>query len=184
MSAFEDRESDVAKTHSDYTWAQDALYRPYISSTVTTLDPNTSNAISKQTTQTLDQFGNVTSMTQYDFPPSNVTRVYNNTYLTDAPGDHPGGSNYTAEHIYNRLLRSTVTSGGQITTLVHNLYDFYDAGTCGATRTPSGWTYVNNVTAIDPNTISNVFRGNVTTSYGLDMTHTCATGQQEPRSCA
>src|SRR5258708_168383 len=37
--------------------------------------------------------------------------------------------------------------------------------------TPYGWQWVNSVTAIDPTISSNIYRGNVTTNYGLDMTH-------------
>src|SRR5258708_12760748 len=37
--------------------------------------------------------------------------------------------------------------------------------------TPYGWQWVNSVAGIDPANSSNIFRGNVTTNYGMDMTH-------------
>jgi RHS repeat-associated protein len=113
----------------------------------------------------------MTSMSLYDFGAATPTRVYNNTYLSDATGGHPAGSTYNAQHIHNRLLTSTVTQNSQTTTLVSNSYDSYDPGQCGATRTPTGWDWVNSVGSIDPTNTNNVFRGNVTTSNRLDMTH-------------
>ncbi|HLZ09336.1 MAG TPA: hypothetical protein VKT80_12150, partial [Chloroflexota bacterium] len=163
------------------------MSRPYISTALTTTDMSNPTAVQKRTDQTLDQYGNVTSMTQYDFGITNP-RTYTNTYLSDStpavqtePGIgqwsiHPPGSNYNAEHIRNRLIKSTVTQGGQTTALVHNSYDSYNPGICSTRNTPGGWQYANQVTSIDPNNTSNIFRGNVTTNYGLDMTHTLCYG--------
>jgi len=58
--------------------------------------------------------------------------------------------------------------------LVRNSFDFYNPQTCNdgtGVMTPYGWQWVNSVTAIDPANSSNIFRGNVTTNYGMDMTH-------------
>ena len=71
------------------------------------------------TTQTVDQYGNVTQMQTYGFGPVGgslpLLRTYTNTYL--------GTSAYKSLYIYNRLLTSTVTDGTNTTTLVTNTYD-------------------------------------------------------------
>jgi hypothetical protein len=122
QSQFEERHSGVTKSQTNATWASDALSRPYIATTVTTLDATAQ----KRSDQVLDQYGNMTSMSLYDFGAATPTRVYNNTYLSDATGGHPAGSTYNAQHIHNRLLTSTVTQNSQTTTLVSNSYDSYD----------------------------------------------------------
>jgi YD repeat-containing protein len=58
--------------------------------------------------------------------------------------------------------------------LLRNSYDSCNPQCCNdgtLTLTPSGWQWVSSVTAIDPANSSNIFRGNVTTNYGMDMTH-------------
>src|SRR6185312_15533996 len=102
-----------------------------------TLDPGTANQVQKRTAQQLDQFGNVTSTSLYDF--GAVTKAYTNAYLSDASGGHPAGSNYNAQHIHNRLLTSTVTQGSQTATLVSNTYDTYSFD---CTVTIPGYSYV------------------------------------------
>ncbi len=165
-------------------WTFDGLGRPYLSSSYTLLDRGLSTQVENRTDQVLDQYGNATSISQYDFgapsPPGSPTRVYTNVYLTDSSPTsvHPAGSNYNAEHIHNRLLTSTVTltQNGQTTTttLANNLYDFYNPNACqtyGQIITPTGWGWGYAATGLDPNNTANVFRGNVTTSFGLDMRH-------------
>ena len=101
----------------DFTWSQTPTsLNPYISTTLTTLDQNQSYQAQKQTTQTLDQYGNRTQMQVYNF--GNLTtpaRTYQNGYLT--------GTNYTSRYIFNRLAWSTVTDGTNTTTLVTNTYE-------------------------------------------------------------
>src|SRR5260370_34308274 len=181
--ASEDRDlqqSPTARTHLDFGWSLDSLNRPYIGTVLTKLDPGASSQVQKETDQILDQYGNVTTIYQYDYGATSPTRTYTNTYLTDTLiyNEHPVNSTYNAEHIHNRLLTSTVTQNGQTATLASNRYDFYDPAACGgSTRTPAGWLGANSgITSIDPNNTSNIFRGNVTTSVGLDMTHTICYG--------
>ncbi len=179
QTEFSEQQTNYGEKRSIWSyWTWDGLGRPYISSSYTLFDQSSSPA-ENRTDQVLDQYGNATSISQYDFgsprAPGSPTRVYTNTYLTDSPTPaHPAGSNYSAEHIHNRLLTSAVTQNGQTTTLVSNLYDFYNPNACqtnGQNITPTGWAWGYAASGLDPNNTANVFRGNVTTSYGLDMTH-------------
>jgi RHS repeat-associated protein len=110
--------------NQDFAWSQTPTsLNPYISSTLTTLDSGQSYQAQKKTTQTLDQYGNLTQMQVYDFGNlSTPARYYFNYYLTD--------SNYISRHITNRLTSSFVVNGGgncatapQCTQLVQNSYD-------------------------------------------------------------
>jgi len=110
-------------SQQDFSWAQTPTsLNPYISSTLTTLDPGQSYQAQKKTTQTLDQYGNLLNMQQYDFGNlSTPVRYYVNTYLAD--------SNYISRFITNRLVKSTVANAANCataplcTTLVSNTYD-------------------------------------------------------------
>ena len=105
-------------SHVDITWAQTLTGNPYIGTTVTKLDPTQTYTAWKQSTQTLDQYGNLVSMQANNFGAGvvgSVARTYTNTYL--------GGTNYTSRYIFNRLLTSTVTDGTHTATLVSNSYD-------------------------------------------------------------
>jgi len=173
---FDSLHNGTSKSRSNSLWTLDSMNRPYISSVYKTLEPGASNQVQSHTDQAIDQYGNVTIMYLYDYGASSPTRVYTNTYLSDSSPTsvHPAGSNYNAEHIHNRLLTSTVAQNGKTATLANNLYDFYNPQTCNdgtGVMTPYGWQWVNSVTAIDPANSSNIFRGNVTTNYGMDMTH-------------
>jgi YD repeat-containing protein len=100
----------------NYTWTQDSTGNNYISRTQEISDPSQSYAVTKQTDQTLDQYGNVTQSKLYNY--SNLTtptKTYTNTYLT--------GSNYSSRYIFNRPLTSTVTDGTNTLTLASNTYD-------------------------------------------------------------
>ena len=109
--------------YQDYTWAQTPTsVNPYIGTTVTTLDYAQSYQAQKQSTQTLDQYGNLATMQVYDFGNlSTPARYYFNYYVTD--------SNYISRHITNRLSSSYAVNGSncstasQCTTLVSNSYD-------------------------------------------------------------
>jgi hypothetical protein len=103
----------------NFTWAQTPTsLNPYIGTTVTKLNPGGTYEADKQTTQTLDQYGNLITMQVYNFGSGAVgslARTYTNTYL--------GGTNYTSLYVFNRLLASTVTDGTNTATLVTNTYD-------------------------------------------------------------
>jgi RHS repeat-associated protein len=103
----------------NFTWAQTPTsLNPYIGTTVTKLNPGQTYEYDKQTTQTLDQYGNLLTMQAYNFGNGSVgslARTYTNTYL--------GGTNYTSRYIFNRLLTSTVTDGTNTATLASNVYD-------------------------------------------------------------
>ncbi len=107
----------------NFTWVQTPTsLNPYIGTTVTKLNPNVYYETDKQTTQTLDQYGNLLTMQVYNFGVGgggvgSLARTYTNTYL--------GGSNYTSRYILNRLLTSTVTDGTNTATLASNTYDQY-----------------------------------------------------------
>jgi YD repeat-containing protein len=133
----------------NFTWAQTPTsLNPYIGTTVTKLNPGQTYEDDKQTTQTLDQYGNLLTMQAYNFGLGSVgslARTYTNTYLSN--------SNYTPLYIFNRLVTSTVTDGTNTATLVSNTYD-----------TP-GLATVTGLYEHDANYSSTFFyRGNVTSS--------------------
>jgi hypothetical protein len=113
--------------HDDYyTWSQDAGGHPYISADTSLADEGQSYQQSALSTQTLDQYGNVTQSVIY--PYNNTTtplRTFNNTYLAT--------SQFTPYYIFNLLSTSTITVGGTNTTLVSNIY-----GQQGCTNYTSG----------------------------------------------
>ncbi len=151
----ESRSSDGKLLHQvNYTWSQDPAGRNYISRTQDILDPGQSYAATKQTDQTIDQYGNVVQTKLYAYGNlSSAAKTYHNTYVTD--------SNYTSLYIYNRLLTSTVTdASGNTLTLISNTYD---QGT--VTDAPGAlWLDTPNS---DP---SFVYRGNVTGSLSFGHT--------------
>ncbi len=140
----------VVMRQVNYTWAQDSAGNNYISRTQDITDPTQSYASTKQTDQTLDQYGNVTQSKLYSYTNlSTPAKTYTNTYLT--------GSNYTSRYIYNRLLSSTVTDGTNTLTLVSNTYDNYNS--------PYPLVDAPGITQHDANySTSFVYRGNVTSS--------------------
>ena len=105
--------ADTLLKQDDYTWSQNTSGNQYIAQVVTTLDPGQTYAKHKTSNQTVDQYGNLTSLQITDF--NGAVRTYNSTYLTDA--------NYTSRYMFNRLTGSSVTGGGQTSTLVSNSYD-------------------------------------------------------------
>ncbi len=149
QTAYEERNYPVgtALFHQDFTWAQTPTsVNPYISSTLTTLDPGQSYQVQKKTTQTLDQYGNLTGMQLYNFGNlSTPARSYTNTYLTD--------TNYTSRYIRNRLTWSYTGA----TTLAQNSYDGYNNG-CTSALSGQGW-HEHDDTNYGP---SFIYRGNPT----------------------
>jgi hypothetical protein len=100
-----------------YVWSQEpTALNPYISAKTTVMDAGSANQQSALTTQTIDQYGNVTQLATY--PYNNTTaplRTYNNTYLNDAA--------HTSHYVFDRLVTSTITTGGVTKTLAQNSYD-------------------------------------------------------------
>ncbi len=146
----------VVMRQVNYTWAQDPAGNNYISRTQDIIDPTQSYASTKQTDQTLDQYGNVTQSKLYSYTNlSTSAKTYTNTYLT--------GSNYTSRYIYNRLLSSTVSDGTNTLTLVSNTYDNYSS--------PYPVVDAPGVTQQDSNyNTSFVYRGNVTSWSAFTQT--------------
>ena len=120
-ASYEERDAGgTALLRKDYTWAQDAAQNVYLNSALTTLNPGSTYAVQTKTAQTLDTYGNITQSQAFEY--NNLTtpaRTYTYQYLTNA--------NYTSRYIRNRLTSATVTAGGQTTTLISNVYDYYDA---------------------------------------------------------
>jgi RHS repeat-associated protein len=98
------------------TWSQDPAGNPYVSSKTSVTDEGTSNQQSALSTQTLDQYGNVTQSVIY--PYNNTTtplKTYTNTYMNS--------STYVSNYIFNRLSTTTLTPlGGSQITLLQNYY--------------------------------------------------------------
>ena len=107
-----DLPSGNLRLENDYTWSSTPTSaKPYISQIVTTMD-----GVSKQTNQTLDQYGNLTQMLAYNWGANTPTRTYTNTYLQGGTGGY--SSSYNTYYIFNRLLKSTVSDGTNSTVLV------------------------------------------------------------------
>ncbi len=73
------------------TWTQDAAGNAYVGTVASTINPGTASAVTSQTVQTLDTYGNLIQQQLYDYPGnpahSDTTtpyRTYNFTYLTDS----------------------------------------------------------------------------------------------------
>ena|ERR1035437_3481800 len=106
----------VNKTENDFTWSQDSVGNSYISATVTTLDSGQSYQAQSKTTQTVDIYGNVTQVNNFNYGNlSTPARTYNYTYLN--------ASAYTSLYIFNRLATASVTNGTTTTPLATNTYD-------------------------------------------------------------
>lgn len=107
---------------SVYTWTTDGVGNPYISATTTRVDYQQAWQDQTTTTQTLDNWGNVTQNAVTDYANfAESTRTYSNAYIVDA--------NYTSRHIMNRLLQTVVSDGTHSATLATNYYD--SAGSIG-----------------------------------------------------
>ena len=103
--------SAVVKTQNNFTWAQDGVGNSYIATTLTTLDPGQSYQAQKQTTQTVDNYGNVLQVQNYDYNSlSTPLRTYTYTWL------HTNSSTYTSLYILNRMTGASVTDNAHNTT--------------------------------------------------------------------
>ena len=119
----------AAATQNDFTWTQDSTGNSYISNNVTTLDPGQSYQAQKAMAQTVDIYGNVTQVLNYNFGSTtgSLARTYNYTYLNS--------SAYTGRYMYNRLVSATVTpAGGSAVGLASNVYDAYGSGAGGCSQ--------------------------------------------------
>ena len=103
-------------THDYYTWSQNAGGHPYISAKTSLMDEGTGNQQSALSTQAQDGYGNTTQTVVYPFNNTlTPVKTYNSSYLNAA--------GYAANYIFNRLLTTTLTTGGAVKTLVNNYYD-------------------------------------------------------------
>ncbi|HMD50302.1 MAG TPA: hypothetical protein VKG79_14430, partial [Bryobacteraceae bacterium] len=168
-------------SHLDFTWAQTpTTLNPYIGTTVTKLDPGQTYEADKQTTQTLDQYGNLTQVLAYNFGAGAVgslARTYTNSYGTN--------SGYLPYYIFNRLLKSTVTDGTNTATLVQNGYDGNSLTTVTGlyehdANYSSSFTYRGNITSSSTPTKSTStsydIAGNVTSTSTNGVTTNVTTG--------
>jgi hypothetical protein len=153
------------------TWAQDGALNPYVSTAQTTLDESSPNPQTTKTTQTLDQYGNVTQAQVYDYNSlTTPVRTYTNTWL------HTGNSSYPNAYIRNRLLASTVTDNQNHTvTMVSNTYD--GGSLTAVSGTPAGFDAATYTTGYHTrgNVTQKVVPG-ATTSYTYDVTGHALTG--------
>jgi hypothetical protein len=95
--------SAVAKMQNDFTWSQDGVGNSFISSALTTADPGQSYQVQSKSTQSVDNYGNVTQVNGYDFGNlSTPARTTNYTYLNT--------SAYTSRYILNRLTSAVLNN--------------------------------------------------------------------------
>jgi hypothetical protein len=125
----------ACRIENDFTWIQDGAGNSNIQSTVTSLDPGAWAAQQKTTTQTLDRYGNVTQVVDYNYPASGgytpAQRTYNYTYLNS--------SNYANLYIYNRLVSAAVTDGTTNLYLATLNYDCVTGCSAGGSGPPREW---------------------------------------------
>ena len=141
----------------DFSWTQTGAGSPYVSQTISSLNPGTTSSVQSKTTQTLDNYGNLTQSQLYDYPSgATLSRTYNVAYL------HNGGNPaYATNYIFNRPVSATLTpAAGSAITLFTKAYDF--------TIVPSSVT-VNHNPAYNTGM---PYRGTLTQSSGLNGTDT------------
>ena len=103
-------------SQTEPTYAQDAVGRVYVASTLATADPGQAYVKVSKTAQTVDAYGNVTQKQIFDY--GNLTtaaRTFNTTFLT--------GTAYKERFILNRPTVQTVTNGTSTVTLSTITYD-------------------------------------------------------------
>ncbi len=165
LSIFDERKAGgITTVRKTFSWSiTPVTSQPFIWQVDTTLEPWRGNAITRRSTQALDQYGNVTTSEEWDYGLNLATRkIYSMTYVTDA--------NYTSRFIRNRLLQATLQVGtGPLTTLATNVYDTPGgAHPCGVRPAnplvPPGTPDVDPALAYlhDSSYQSAVYRGNLT----------------------
>ena len=115
QEAYDGTNGNAVTESKQYTWTQ-ANGNTYTSAVTSTLDPGTAYAAQSKTEQTLDAYGNLQQLRQYDY--GNLTtpaRTYNFQYLTD--------SNHVNRYIRNRLTSASVTGASGTVTLVTKTYE-------------------------------------------------------------
>ncbi len=114
----------LTQTQNDFTWAQDSVGNSYIQTSLTTLDPGQTYQAQKKSVQSVDNYGNVTQVQNYDFGNlSTPAKTYNYTYLNS--------SAYINGYILNRMASSSVTIGSTTTPLTTITYDLYGTSSGG-----------------------------------------------------
>ena len=107
-------DTNILRRHT-YTYTQDTNQMPTVQSVTTELDPNTADAKTTKTDQTVDLYGNVTQARAYEY--GNLTtpvRTTNCTYTF--PGAH---------YLRNLLYSCNVTDGVNTSLLASSTYDVY-----------------------------------------------------------
>jgi len=99
----------------DFTWAQNATLNSYVASTLSTADPGQAYQAQKKVNQTVDQYGNVTQVQNFNYG-NLTTPARTNDYYYVASGS------FTSRYIFNRLNNANVTEGGVTKTLITNTY--------------------------------------------------------------
>jgi YD repeat-containing protein len=150
------------------TWTTDPAGNPYISQVDTIVDDGTPNAAHMRQTQTLDQYGNVTTASTYDYNSlTTPVQTWTNTYL------HSQNSTYDAAYLRNLLVSSSMTdNNGHNATMVTNTYDG-TTPTAISGGTPTEWD--------STNAGKGSTRGNLTQSVSFGQTSAFtydATGHQ------
>ena len=118
VSEFVQKASSTGTVYTDdtYTWSQDPAGNPYISAKTSKTDPGTSYQQSAKTTQALDQYGNTNQSATYPYNDTSAPlRTFTSTFLNSGT--------YPQHYILDRLLTTTLTTGGAVKTLVTNTYD-------------------------------------------------------------
>jgi YD repeat-containing protein len=145
MTGFEERAANGRKAlrQTAYAWSRTTDGVPYLGTAASVLDPGTADEKHARAEFARDAFGNLAEQRQYDYDnTSTPIRTQRFGYLTDPA--------YLSKHVCNRLVSSTVSSDGQMTTeLVHNQYDTlplisrtglreHDTANCGVTNSIRG----------------------------------------------
>ena len=145
----------VVQTQNDVTWVQDAALNSYVATNLTTSDPGQSYQAQGETTQTVDTYGNVTQVNQYNY--GNLSTPYRTTNYA-----YLNSSGYLSRYIYNRITSATETDGTNSVTLGSNSYD------------QTGLASVSGAREWDSSLQSVTQRGNVTSSSVPGMGRTAA----------
>ncbi len=110
-------DTDILRRHT-YTYTQDANQMPAVQSVTTDLNPNTANAKTMKTDQTVDLYGNVTQSRIYEFGNlSTPARTINCTYFFP-----------NAHYLRNLPASCQSTDGVNNVSLFGNTYDSYGGG--------------------------------------------------------
>ena len=115
------------------TYSTDAAGNSYIFQDLTTTNPGATGQVYSQTQQLVDQYGNVTRSSTWDYstatPSGAATRVYTTTYQNACSSPWTGSNASNCAYVNSFLLSlplvSTVKQGSTTVTLATNTYDSY-----------------------------------------------------------